>query len=1158
VISGTGGAKLSVGPGALAMYVFDSLNSNAELTITPEITGTGGINKQGGGKLVLMNANSYSGGTTVGAGILSIGDAGAMGSGPVSVGYGASLELQNNITVDGAITLAGLGAANTGALRNLSGGNVYAGAITLSIIGGIQSDAGLLTLSNAAPVTGANVGLTLSGAGGIELQHGLSLGIGSLTKNDEGMVLIDGTASYTGATTVNGGILRFIEGRTFSGAVTINGSTTSGGSAKLDLNGQGGTIGALTFGAYAGVLANSVSELALGTTGTLNLTGNVTYTGVGAPEGALISDGGTSQIALGSGLHYFIINDSTATTAELTVAPKISGTGSINKLGLGTLLLTNTNNTYTGNITVTQGILSITNSGALGTGGTTTVLSGASLELQSDLPLNEALILSGAGANGTGALRNLSGTNTILGSVTLAGATTFQSDLGLLTLNNGSAITGLNTSLTFGGNGNIELMNGLSIGAGGVTKNNNGTTIIDGTATFSGATTVTGGTLRFTSLHNFGAVTISAAASGGSATLDLAGQDGTMSTLLLGSAVNGVSELALGGSGTLQVSTYIYYTGAGNPGGAVISGSGTSELSVGSSMLAMYVFDSLNTSAELTVAPKITGTGGINKLGTGTLVLTGASTYTGTTTVGQGNLQVGNGGTGSTGQSAVSVSYGATLSGSGRVGGVVGVTNHVIGGTLAPGDQGGVLNGTLTVDGNMSVTTAGSQIVFGITNATGVYGGNLADLDFVHASPGVYQAALNDIVANFGVGGPAAVSDHDFLDINGTLTLSAAMQITVNNIGGTLALGNAYNLIDANSILGTTFNTGGAQRNGGLLGDLSLPTLAIGLKWDTTKFLSDGLLVIVDPPIFWKGGNTTAGDPTSWNNGSNWLYEDGSEAGSPNGYTEVVLTSAPTATHAPMTLNQDVTIKKLTVTDTNATTVDGTGTISIKPLTADGTPHDAITVASNAGTVTINTGLSLAKGARITVDNVATTGNPGGLVLQGRVSADGNLTKAGAGTMTMNNAVMAIGTSHGLAAETLDVNFEGVGALSLKNTTLEMDIFAGNSSDKLNLVGSLEGNSASFDDVHFVLNAPENTNFGGGTWDLLDWSNLNFTMTFSSDIANFFNLPTLGNGLTWNLDRFMSHGEISVVPEPSRALLLLFGLLAFLMRRRRSGIVLED
>jgi hypothetical protein len=525
--------------------------------------------------------------------------------------------------------------------------------------------------------------------------------------------------------------------------------------------------------------------------------------------------------------------------------------------------------------------------------------------------------------------------------------------------------------------------------------------------------------------------------------------------------------------------------------------------------------------------------------------------------VAQGNLQVGVGGVGRTGGGVVNVSAGATLSGSGVIGGTPSVTSHVVGGILSPGDNGGALKGTLSVNGNMTLNP-GAQIAFGITGATGVYGGNMADLDVVHAIPTVYAAALNNIASTFGT---AAAGDHDKLVVDGVLTLSVATTIVVNDLGASLTLGNVYNLIDAGAIVGTSFNTGGAQRNGGMIGNLFLPTLAAGLKWDTTKFLSHGLLVIVDPPIYWKGGNTTAGDPTSWNNGSNWNYDDGSVAGSPTQYSEVVLSSSDASVPNNMTLAQDVTVKQITVTDSNTTNLSGSGTVTIKPLVDDGSAHDAIKVASTAGQVTINTGVKFAQGARITVDNM-TPQQAAGLVLQGRVSANTTLIKAGAGTLALNNAILAVGDQQGAGPHNLNVVFEGTGGLSMNNATLEMDIFSNGGSDRITFTGSLDGgNSVDLKDVHFVVNADPNMTFNGGnSWDLFDWSNLNFTMTFSDNIASFFNLPTLGSGLTWGFDRFMSHGQIYVVPEPGRAMLLLLGLLAFCMRRRRnrSTVVGDD
>ena len=90
-----------------------------------------------------------------------------------------------------------------------------------------------------------------------------------------------------------------------------------------------------------------------------------------------------------------------------------NGAGSVTKSGAGTLIVTAAN-TYTGTTTITSGVLNIQNATALGTtAGGTIVAAGAALQLQGGITVGaEALTLNGDGtAAGTGALRNISGTN---------------------------------------------------------------------------------------------------------------------------------------------------------------------------------------------------------------------------------------------------------------------------------------------------------------------------------------------------------------------------------------------------------------------------------------------------------------------------------------------------------------------------------------------------------------------------------------------------------------------------------------------------------------------------------------------------------------------------------------------------------------------------
>jgi autotransporter-associated beta strand protein len=74
----------------------------------------------------------------------------------------------------------------------------------------------------------------------------------------------------------------------------------------------------------------------------------------------------------------------------------------------------------------------------------------------------------------------------------------------------------------------------------------------------------------------------------------------------------------------------------------------------------------------------------------------------------------------------------------------------------------------------------------------------------------------------------------------------------------------------------------------------------------------------------------------------------------------------------------------------------------------------------------------------------------------------------------------------------------------------------------------------------------------GDLFNLLDWGNLNLnTWNPASDL----NLPSLGVGQSWDTSLFTTHGVIVVVPEPSRALLLLLGLFGLIARRRRNRAV---
>jgi fibronectin-binding autotransporter adhesin len=119
-------------------------------------------------------------------------------------------------------------------------------------------------------------------------------------------------------------------------------------------------------------------------------------------------------VAFGTGSGTLNFNH---TASNYVFAPTVTGNGAVNVLS-GTTTLTAAN-TYTGETTISAGMLNITNSSALGsTAGGTTVASGATLQLQGSIAVgNEPLSLAGSGFGGAGALKNVSGNNSFAGLV---------------------------------------------------------------------------------------------------------------------------------------------------------------------------------------------------------------------------------------------------------------------------------------------------------------------------------------------------------------------------------------------------------------------------------------------------------------------------------------------------------------------------------------------------------------------------------------------------------------------------------------------------------------------------------------------------------------------------------------------------------------------
>lgn len=198
---------------------FDIVDPTNTFAVATALTGVGGLSKIGAGALTLLGANTYSGATTVSAGTLQQGATGAFSNASAfTVATGAVLDLKSYAAAIGSLAGAG---------------NVALGSATLT-------------------AGGDNSATTFSG---------VMSGSGRFAKTGTGTMTLSGVNTYTGATTVNGGVLSVDGSIASSSMTTVNAGGTLAGS---------GTVGNTTIN--GGTLAPGSS------TGLLNIAGSLAFT----------------------------------------------------------------------------------------------------------------------------------------------------------------------------------------------------------------------------------------------------------------------------------------------------------------------------------------------------------------------------------------------------------------------------------------------------------------------------------------------------------------------------------------------------------------------------------------------------------------------------------------------------------------------------------------------------------------------------------------------------------------------------------------------------------------------------------------------------------------------------------------------------------------
>ena len=202
-------------------------NTTETLTISGRISGVGGINKEGTGKLILTGANTFGGILKINVGVVNAQNNTALGTiaGGTEVVGNAALELQGNINISyEALALRGYGPSSGGALRNISGNNNFSGLITM-VAGGaeISSDSGTLTLLGGSS---GGFPLTIDGSGNITFDKTPITAGATVTKNGAGTLKYNFPNTYTGLTTINAGTLLYgVDNAILTGGITVTGVT---------------------------------------------------------------------------------------------------------------------------------------------------------------------------------------------------------------------------------------------------------------------------------------------------------------------------------------------------------------------------------------------------------------------------------------------------------------------------------------------------------------------------------------------------------------------------------------------------------------------------------------------------------------------------------------------------------------------------------------------------------------------------------------------------------------------------------------------------------------------------------------------------------------------------------------------------------------------
>ncbi|HEY5313241.1 MAG TPA: autotransporter-associated beta strand repeat-containing protein, partial [Pirellulales bacterium] len=714
-----------------------SVSSNSQYTITFEGAYAGQTIP-----LISANVTNLTGGTGTSISSTVTTPATTLSGGLFKTDLG-TLVLQGTNTFNGGVTVS------AGTLAVSSDVNLGAASNTLNLTGGTFQVLNGSTFSSSRNValTGVN-NISVLGSSTNATLSGPLTGSGGITKIDTGTLTLSGVNTYSGVTRINNGTLAvtgLASGNALgTGSVVLAGGTLqlNGGATNTSIKMGASSVtggGTLALNTGAGALNVTVASMTRGGNGTLDVL--VASTG-GVPTGTL-----TSPPATANGIvSPWIVLQSGPSLASAAAANAdfVGLTGGV--LGVATYTSTNLNTSLATNVTQISG---------------------------------NTLVTGSANAYAL----NLEGSTITGGNVNVAGGTIGGTNAAGLILN-GSTLN--NSGLSFGASEGIIFTTGSSfinapISGTNVTMFGTGTLTLGAANTYTGNTTINGGTVSISADNALGAAT-------GSVTL---------------------------GGGTLQ------YTNNVNTSRSFILNSAASTIDI--------------TAGNTVVSNgQISGSGGLVVTDGGTLLLTRSNTYSGGTTVTGGALLI------LFDNSALgNVSAGVTLdNGALRTSTFASPRNIVLANTAALPNGGGTIDvsdaqtltlggqisgagalikndtGTLVINGSGNTYTGGTILNFGsltVTNPNGLGGGN-------NVTPG--NVTLNGGTLNLLNNG---------IGVGNTITNVIGQPGYVNNVnaasivyGQTTGTPNGYNVVVTNNATINVNNNGANTGNTMQLGNLSI------------------------------------------------------------------------------------------------------------------------------------------------------------------------------------------------------------------------------------------------------------------------------------------------------------------------------------------------